>query len=198
MKITRRINRAFTASDWHAFAKATLPAGLKAMLDYAASKKLKLMAYAYPSLPFLQNPEWTAYAWKQLATVRDHLGLNGRVTLAQFDGDPIVSPTGKGQPQTCDQQQSQGVFSSRCQAKKQTNELGGEPEPRHWHRSLGLLPSGPDPIHDLAMRGDPPSVFYPGSVLIPHPPARPGGVFSLRRRASATGGPCRPSQCRRR
>ncbi len=39
-----------------------VPAGLKAMLDYAASKKLKLMAYAYPSLPFLQNPEWTAYA----------------------------------------------------------------------------------------------------------------------------------------
>ena len=32
------------------------------MLDYAASKNLKLMAYAYPSLPFRQNPEWTAYA----------------------------------------------------------------------------------------------------------------------------------------
>ena len=39
-----------------------VPAGLKAMLDYAASKNLKLMAYAYPSLPFLQNPEWTAWA----------------------------------------------------------------------------------------------------------------------------------------
>ena len=39
-----------------------LPAGLKAMLDYAASKNLKLMAYAYPSLPFLQNPEWTAWS----------------------------------------------------------------------------------------------------------------------------------------
>ena len=39
-----------------------VPAGLEAMLDYAASKGLKLMAYAYPSLPFLQRPEWTAWA----------------------------------------------------------------------------------------------------------------------------------------
>ncbi len=39
-----------------------VPAGLRAMLDYAASKKLKLMAYAYPSLPFSQRPEWTAWA----------------------------------------------------------------------------------------------------------------------------------------
>jgi hypothetical protein len=39
-----------------------VPAGLKAMLDYAGSKNLRLMAYAYPSLPFLQKPEWTAWA----------------------------------------------------------------------------------------------------------------------------------------
>jgi hypothetical protein len=39
-----------------------VPEGLKAMLDYAASKNLKLMAYAYPSLPFLQNPAWTEWA----------------------------------------------------------------------------------------------------------------------------------------
>jgi len=38
-----------------------VPAGLKGLLDYAASKNLKLMAYAYPSLPFLQRPEWTAW-----------------------------------------------------------------------------------------------------------------------------------------
>ena len=44
-----------------------VPAGLKAMLDYAASKKLKLMAYAYPSLPFLQRPEWTAWAGAEAA-----------------------------------------------------------------------------------------------------------------------------------
>jgi hypothetical protein len=43
-------------------ARDDVPAGLKAMLDYAASKNLKLMAYAYPSLPFLQRPEWTKWA----------------------------------------------------------------------------------------------------------------------------------------
>ena len=44
-----------------------VPAGLKAMLDYAASKNLKLMAYAYPSLPFLQDPDWTAWAGAEAA-----------------------------------------------------------------------------------------------------------------------------------
>lgn len=39
-----------------------VPDGLKAMIDHAASKGLKLLAYAYPSLPFLQRPEWTAWA----------------------------------------------------------------------------------------------------------------------------------------
>lgn len=39
-----------------------VPPGLRAMVDYAASKNLKLMAYAYPSLPFLQKPEWTKWA----------------------------------------------------------------------------------------------------------------------------------------
>jgi hypothetical protein len=43
-------------------ARDEVPAGLRAMLDYAASKNLKLMAYAYPSLPFLQKPEWTKWA----------------------------------------------------------------------------------------------------------------------------------------
>jgi hypothetical protein len=43
-------------------ARDEVPAGLKAMLDYAASKNLKLLAYAYPSLPFLQKPAWTKWA----------------------------------------------------------------------------------------------------------------------------------------
>ena len=47
-----------------------VPAGLKSMLDYAASKNLKLMAYAYPSLPFLQKPEWTAWAGKEVGSGR--------------------------------------------------------------------------------------------------------------------------------
>jgi hypothetical protein len=52
-----------------------VPAGLKAMLDDAASKSLKLMAYAYPSLPFLQNPEWTAYAGAGAAKASADTGL---------------------------------------------------------------------------------------------------------------------------
>ncbi len=34
----------------------------------------------------ITTPEWTARAWKQLAAVRDHLGLSDRIVLAQFDG----------------------------------------------------------------------------------------------------------------
>jgi len=52
-----------------------VPAGLKAMLDYAASKNLKLMAYAYPSLPFLQKPEWTAWAGAEAAKSGADTGL---------------------------------------------------------------------------------------------------------------------------
>jgi len=52
-----------------------VPAGLKTMLDYAASKKLKLMAYAYPSLPFLQDPAWTAYAGPEASKAAADTGL---------------------------------------------------------------------------------------------------------------------------
>jgi hypothetical protein len=52
-----------------------VPSGLKAMLDYAASKNLKLMAYAYPSLPFLQNPQWTAWAGADAAKSSADTGL---------------------------------------------------------------------------------------------------------------------------
>ena len=34
----------------------------------------------------ITTPEWTAYAWKQLAAIRDHLGLGDRIRLAEFDG----------------------------------------------------------------------------------------------------------------
>lgn len=37
-----------------------LPPLVQGMLDYARRHGLKLMAYAYPSLPFKQNPRWTA------------------------------------------------------------------------------------------------------------------------------------------
>ncbi len=34
----------------------------------------------------ITTPEWTAYAWKQTAAIRDHLGLTNRVHLYEFDG----------------------------------------------------------------------------------------------------------------
>ena len=42
-------------------ATGTLPSSVQEMVDYAASKNLKLMAYAYPSLGFKQMAEWTAW-----------------------------------------------------------------------------------------------------------------------------------------
>ena len=38
-----------------------LPESVKDIVDYAKSKKIGLMSYVYPSMPFLQNPEWTAW-----------------------------------------------------------------------------------------------------------------------------------------
>jgi hypothetical protein len=52
-----------------------VPAGLKSMLDHAASKNLKLMAYAYPSLPFLQDPRWTAWAGEDASKSGADTGL---------------------------------------------------------------------------------------------------------------------------
>ncbi|MEN6561443.1 MAG: hypothetical protein ABFD52_11775 [Acidobacteriota bacterium] len=52
-----------------------VPAGLKEMLAYAASKNLKLMAYAYPSLPFRQDPAWTAWAGPDAAKAGADTGL---------------------------------------------------------------------------------------------------------------------------
>ncbi len=34
----------------------------------------------------ITTPEWTAYAWKQMVAVRDHLGLADRIELAHYDG----------------------------------------------------------------------------------------------------------------
>jgi hypothetical protein len=41
-----------------------IPADVQEILDYAKGKNIKLLAYAYPSLPFMQNPEWTAWRTK--------------------------------------------------------------------------------------------------------------------------------------
>ena len=44
--------------QWHPN-QDPLPESVREILDYAKSKGLKPMAYVYPSLPFLQKPEWT-------------------------------------------------------------------------------------------------------------------------------------------
>lgn len=38
-----------------------IPPPIQEMLDYAQSKQLQLLAYVYPTLPWKQNPEWTAW-----------------------------------------------------------------------------------------------------------------------------------------
>ena len=43
-------------------ARDAVPADIKDMIDYGRGRGLKYLAYAYPSLPFLQNPEWTRWA----------------------------------------------------------------------------------------------------------------------------------------
>jgi hypothetical protein len=47
-----------------------VPASLRMMLDKGASHGLKLMAYAYPTLPFMQDPAWTAWAKGDLGGYR--------------------------------------------------------------------------------------------------------------------------------
>lgn len=42
-----------------------LPDDVIEVQDYAKGKGLKLMAYAYPSMPFMQNPEWTRWMTEQ-------------------------------------------------------------------------------------------------------------------------------------
>jgi len=39
-----------------------IPPSLQRTLDYAKAKNIKLVSYSYPSLPFMQNPEWTKWA----------------------------------------------------------------------------------------------------------------------------------------
>ncbi len=43
-------------------ARDPVPASLRKWLEYARSKDIRLVSYSYPSLPFMQNPEWTKWA----------------------------------------------------------------------------------------------------------------------------------------
>ncbi|MCF7674067.1 MAG: hypothetical protein K9N23_01770 [Akkermansiaceae bacterium] len=46
--------------EWN-IAKDPIPPSIQEMLDYAKAKNVKLIAYAYPTLGWKQNPEWTAW-----------------------------------------------------------------------------------------------------------------------------------------
>lgn len=46
--------------EWD-IAKDPIPPSIQEMMDYAKTKKVKLIAYAYPTLGWKQNPEWTAW-----------------------------------------------------------------------------------------------------------------------------------------
>lgn len=45
--------------------KDGIPGDIKDFLDHAKARNVKLMAYAYPSLPYMQNPEWTRWLTEQ-------------------------------------------------------------------------------------------------------------------------------------
>ncbi len=47
-----------------------IPPSVQSLLDYAAGKPLRLLAYAYPSLPFKQDPEWTRWAGDKVGGYR--------------------------------------------------------------------------------------------------------------------------------
>lgn len=47
--------------EWNP-ARDPIPPSLGRTLDYAKSKNIRLVSYSYPSLPFLQDPEWTRWA----------------------------------------------------------------------------------------------------------------------------------------
>lgn len=55
-------------------AKDALPASVQEMLDYAKSKNIRFFAYVYPSLPFLQQKEWTS--WVPNGQPRGYLGAD--------------------------------------------------------------------------------------------------------------------------
>ncbi len=46
--------------EWN-IATDPIPSSIQEMLDYAKAKQVKLVAYAYPTLGWKQNPEWTAW-----------------------------------------------------------------------------------------------------------------------------------------
>lgn len=50
-------------------ASGPIPASVREMLDYAQAKRVKLVAYVYPVLPFVQNPAWLVGEKKNAANL---------------------------------------------------------------------------------------------------------------------------------
>ncbi len=47
----------FRKGEWHP--GDPLPLSVQTLIDYSSSKEVGLLAYVFPSMPFMQNPEWT-------------------------------------------------------------------------------------------------------------------------------------------
>ncbi|MFC1601503.1 hypothetical protein ACFL34_04060 [Candidatus Sumerlaeota bacterium] len=56
--------------------KDPLPNDVQAIIDYSKSKGVKLLAYVYPSMPFMQNPEWTKWLTSQGKSPRGYLTVD--------------------------------------------------------------------------------------------------------------------------
>ncbi len=112
-----------------------VPDGLQAMLDHAASKNLKLMAYAYPSLPFLQNPDWTAWAGPNAGeggrrhrpallpglVARQAPGLHEDHGRGRLFLRPLVDRPGQGLEQVRPVVRRPGASSKSCAARPSTS-----------------------------------------------------------------------------
>jgi dienelactone hydrolase len=55
-------------------------------VEFVTMTAPRAVCIEYGTRDGITTPEWTAYAWKQLAAIRDHLGLKERIILAQFEG----------------------------------------------------------------------------------------------------------------
>jgi len=58
----------FRRGEWDP-ASGPIPASVREMLDYAQAKRVKLVAYVYPVLPFVQNPAWLVGEKKNAANL---------------------------------------------------------------------------------------------------------------------------------
>ena len=61
-------------NEWNP-AAGPVPPSLREMLDYAASREIKLLAYVYPVLAFSQNPSWLTTRGEKAGRLYGNLGM---------------------------------------------------------------------------------------------------------------------------